>query len=133
MMLLDSNIIIYATKPEYGELRRFLGEHAYVVSAVSMVEVLGFHRLVEQDRKDLEDFFAAATILPVSDDVVRQAIKLRQAKKASLGDALVAATALVHGRKLVTRNAADFDWIAGLEVINPFDKKTEGKPAAPPH
>ena len=34
-------------------------------------------------------------------------------------DSLLAATALHHGLRLVTRNAADFDY-PGLEVINPF-------------
>ncbi len=38
-----------------------------------------------------------------------------------LGDALIAATALVHGVELVTRNTADFSGIAGLRVINPLD------------
>jgi hypothetical protein len=37
-----------------------------------------------------------------------------------LGDALVAATALLHGLTLVTRNTPDFDWIDGLTLLNPF-------------
>jgi toxin FitB len=39
----------------------------------------------------------------------------------SLGDALVAGTALVHGLTLVTRNVDDFQWIQGLSLLNPFD------------
>lgn len=39
----------------------------------------------------------------------------------SLGDALIAATCLVHSVTLVTRNAADFAWIANLRLLNPFD------------
>ena len=42
-MLIDSNIIIYASKPEYSSLRQFIAENSPVVSAVSYVEVLGFH------------------------------------------------------------------------------------------
>lgn len=34
-MLIDSNIIIYAAKPEYQQLRGFIGQHAPAVSAVS--------------------------------------------------------------------------------------------------
>ena len=34
-------------------------------------------------------------------------------------DSLLAATALVHGLRLVTRNTKDFD-VAGLEVLNPW-------------
>jgi hypothetical protein len=39
----------------------------------------------------------------------------------SLGDALVAGTALAHGLTLVTRNVEDFQWIQGLSLLNPFD------------
>ena len=120
-MLIDSNIIIYAAKPEHDTLRRFIAEHSPAVSAISYVEVLGYHRLTEQERVHFEAFFAAAPILSLSPAVLEQAVKLRQLKKMTLGDALVAGTALVHNRTLVTRNAKDFEWIAGLSVLNPFE------------
>src|SRR2546423_12399159 len=115
-MLIDSNIIIYAAKPEYAELRKFIAEHAPAVSAVSYVEVLGYHKLGEQEREYFEVFFTAATVLPISDDVLAQAVKLRQLKKMTLGDALVAGTALAYRRKLVTRNTKDFGWIDELTL-----------------
>jgi predicted nucleic acid-binding protein len=34
-------------------------------------------------------------------------------------DSLLAATALVHGLRMVTRNARDFEGL-GLEVVNPW-------------
>ena len=36
-------------------------------------------------------------------------------------DALIAASAIVHNHKLITRNVKDFETIKGLEVINPWD------------
>ena len=36
-----------------------------------------------------------------------------------LGDALIAATAPVHGLTLVTRNVKDFRWIDGLDLLDP--------------
>jgi predicted nucleic acid-binding protein len=39
----------------------------------------------------------------------------------TLGDAIIAATALVYDRTLVTRNIGDFLWIAELTLINPFE------------
>jgi predicted nucleic acid-binding protein len=39
----------------------------------------------------------------------------------SLGDSIIAATALGGDSTLITRNVDDFRWIAGLVVINPFD------------
>jgi predicted nucleic acid-binding protein len=36
-------------------------------------------------------------------------------------DALIAASAIVHNHKLVTRNVKDFKNISGLEIINPWE------------
>ncbi|MBU6362138.1 MAG: type II toxin-antitoxin system VapC family toxin [Chloroflexi bacterium] len=83
--------------------------------------VLGFHRLTLYERAHFEAFFDAATILPLTQPILDQAVRLRQIKRMSLGDALVAATCLVHHLTLVTRNTADFDWIVGLKLLNPFD------------
>lgn len=44
-MILDSNSIIYAAKPEYDFLREFIAENSPSVSAASYVEVLGYHKL----------------------------------------------------------------------------------------
>jgi toxin FitB len=73
MMLLDSNIIIYAALPEHAELRQFIAKNAPAVSAVSKVEVLGYHKLTVSDRKHFEEFFEAATILPLSAPVLERA------------------------------------------------------------
>jgi toxin FitB len=121
-MLFDSNIVIYAQKPEHGRLRQAIEGPGAAVSAITYLEVLGYHGLTDNDRKDFEDLFADTRILPISDEVLHQAVKLRQAKKMSLGDAIIAATALVYDETLVTRNAKDFAWISGLKLLNPFDK-----------
>ena len=120
-MLIDSNIIIYASKPEYADLRRFIAEHTPAVSAISYVEVLGYHKLTDSERQDLEAFFTAAPILPLSDMILDQAVHLRQQQKMTLGDSLIGATAMVYNLTLVTRNTDDFDWINGLSLLNPFD------------
>jgi len=100
-------------------LRQLIADHAPAVSAVSVVEVLGYHKLTAEDRQHFEAFFAAAVVLPISDAVVGRAVVLRQARKMSLGDALVAATALVAGRELKTHNIKDFASIDGLVVSDP--------------
>ena len=121
-MLLDSNIIIYAAKSEHAALRQFIKEHAPAVSIVSYIEVLGYHRLNDDDRQFLEQFFQAAQILPLSDGVVRWAVRLRQRRKITLGDAIVAASALTHDRTLVTHNTEDFRWIDEIKLFDPLSK-----------
>jgi hypothetical protein len=120
-MLLDSNIIIYSAKREHAELRHFLAENRYSVSAVSRIEVLGYHLLAQKQREYLEKFFEAASVLAISDSVITQAVQLRQEKRIGLGDAILAGTALAHQLELVTRNVRDFSWINGLSFINPFE------------
>jgi predicted nucleic acid-binding protein len=119
-VLIDSNIVIYAAKPEHADLRRFIAEYGSAVSAISYVEVLGYYRLTELERHYFEAFFAAAPVLPLSPIVLEQAVKLRQRQKMTLGDSLVAGTALTHNLTLVTHNTKDFDWISGLSLLDPF-------------
>lgn len=118
--MLDSNLIIYAARPEYPGLRRLIAARLPAVSAVSVVEVLGYHHLSPGERHHFEAFFAAAEVLPLSDAVVTRAVTLRQGRKMSLGDALMAATALVFGRELRTRNFRDFRGVPGLVVTDPL-------------
>ena len=47
-------------------------------------------------------------------------LHLRQKKNMSLGDAIIASTALVHKLPLVTANVDDFFWIKELKIINPL-------------
>ena len=121
LWLLDSNIAIYASKPSYQFLRSWMMSQSVAASAISRVEVLGFHNLSSPERQDLESLFSQMIVLPMLPNVVERAVLVRQQKKTSLGDALVAATALEHNLPLVTRNKTDFTWIPGLQVFDPFD------------
>ena len=121
MMLLDSNIIIYAAQAENEFLREFIAEYSPFVSALSYLEVLGYHQLNDEDKVYFEEFFNASQILPVSQVVIEQGVRLKQIKKMSLGDAIIAGTALVYDLTVVTRNIDDFRWISDLKLLNPFD------------
>ena len=46
--MLDSNLIIYAARPEYPGLRRLIAARSPAVSTISVVEVLGYHKLSEE-------------------------------------------------------------------------------------
>lgn len=119
-MLLDSNIIIYAAMPEYKDLRELIARYTPKVSAISQIEVLGYHQLTAEEQKYFGLFFDASTILALNKDIVNRSILLKQQKKISLGDAIIAATALEYNLQLVTRNSKDFAWIDGLRIVNPI-------------
>lgn len=119
-MLLDNNIIIDAAQEENEFLREFIAENSPSVSALSYLEVLGYHQLSDEDKTYFEEFFKASQILPISQAVINQAVKLKQIRKISLGDAIIAGTALVYDLTIVTRNVEDFRWITELKLLNPF-------------
>jgi hypothetical protein len=120
MRLLDSNIIIYAALPEYTALRLWLSAPA-AVSAVTLVEVLGYHGLDEAALAEFELWFSHLTLHQVTESVLRRAATLRRTHRLKLGDAIIAATALEHDLELVTRNEADFRRIPELRIVNPMD------------
>ena len=61
-----------------------------------------------------------ALILPINEAVIHETIAIRQTKKIALGDAIIAATALVYGLVIVTRNISDFKQIPNLIVVDPW-------------
>ena len=120
MILADSYIIIYVTSGKYPELTSWFLDNAPSVSAISMVEVLGYHNLKSTEKAELERFFSRLNVIYPTADEFHQAIELRQKHTMSLGDALIAATALNHRLTLATHNPKDFDWIKSLEVLDPL-------------
>ncbi len=118
-MILDSNILIYSIKPEYVSLARYLqaNEDVVRVSLFSTLEVLGFNRLLPEDKQLFEEYFQSAEILPITSGIVTQAIRLKQQRKRSPGDAIIAATALIYELPVLTNNTTDFLTIPGLRVI----------------
>ena len=68
-----------------------------------------------------EQLCQAMTICPVTSEVLDRAADLwaegaTQGKPKMDADLIIAATALVHQRALVTGNLAHFDWIGGLTI-----------------
>lgn len=119
-MVLDSNILIYGAEGGEPRLDAILERTDLTVASVSRIEVLGFHRLSEAERHGLELAIGRMKVLALDEPIADRAIELRQERKMGLADAIIAATALVHGSPLVTRNVDDFRHIPGLVIINPF-------------
>lgn len=120
MKLLDSNIVIYSAEPEHSELQQLIEEQDTAVSIATYIEVLGFRELDERQKQFFEDFFQSVTVFHLTTEIADKAIELRRQRRIELGDAVIAATALVHDLALLSRNTRDFRWIEGLDLQNPM-------------
>jgi toxin FitB len=119
--LVDSNIIIYSVQSQYRAINQYLQRFRICYSKITMVEVLGYHLLSETDKKLFEVFFSNTVHFGITDEIIQKSIELKQSKKMSLGDSLIAATSILHRIPLITRNIEDFKGMQDLEVIDPFD------------
>lgn len=124
MYLLDTNVVIHylnKTLPikSMDFLNGFIDEHCYV-SIIVQMEALGFDFKKEEEQDATETFIENAVVIDLNADIVQKTIAIRKSKKIDLPDAIIAATALVHGFTLLSRNVADFKNIEGLKVIDPY-------------
>ena len=76
--------------------------------------------MAESDKQDFIEFFKTARLIYISQAIVEQAVELRQKRKISLGDSIIAATAIVNDLTLITANIADFKWISNIKLLNPL-------------
>ncbi len=121
MYLIDTNILIYSGEARYASLLLpYVTDTANGVSLISHIETLGFHRITPAQITYFSSLFKILRVLPINDAIAKEAIQIRQNRKVALGDAIIAATALVYDIEIVTRNTADFAAIPHVKVINPI-------------
>lgn len=135
MFLLDTNVVSELRRPERAapQVRQWASTQAlsnFYLSAVTVLELeLGVLRVERRDRHQgallrgwlegqvLAQF--AGRIHPVDAEVARRCAALHVPDPRSERDALIAATALVHGLTVATRNVADFA-PTGVKTFNPW-------------
>ncbi len=133
MYVLDTNIIseLRKMRPHGGVLAwlRSVDERNLNLSAVSFGEIqAGIERTRGTDPAKAAEIEAwadqiAATwnVLPMDAATFRIWAKLMHRRSDDLfEDAMIAATARVHGLKVATRNVKDFKHF-GVEVVNPYE------------
>lgn len=122
MYIADSNLIIYAASGNYPKLLSWFLDNKVSVSAISLVESLGYHKLKPREKTALETIFSELITYYPTPEIFQTAVELRQERAMSLGDALIAATAVYHGLTLATHNTKDFERIKSLKVVDPIRK-----------
>jgi len=118
MIVLDTNIFIYLAN---GRLTvQKLAKDDLAFPSITKIEALGYSHITVAEQSYLEALFAECQQLDLNEAIVQRAIRLRQQMKMSLGDAIVAATALEHDSELWTANEEDFARVEGLKLRNPL-------------
>lgn len=135
MFLLDTNVLSELRRPERADahVRDWAARTPaamFWLSAISILEIeLGVLRVERRDatqgahlREWLEGQVLRSfegRILSVDVDVARRSAALHVPDPRADRDALIAATALVHGMTIITRNVGDFE-ATGVALINPW-------------
>jgi len=138
MFVLDTNVVSELRKAKAGKADKNVTAWALSVplgglflSAITILELEIGCLLVERrdpqqgavlrawlDSHVLPAF--AGRVLAVDTAVARRCAKLHVPDPCADRDALIAATALVHGMTVVTRNVADYD-STGAPIFNPWN------------
>jgi predicted nucleic acid-binding protein len=120
VILLDTNVFIYLANGTVPAA--VLGEDHIGYASITKIEALGYAQITVAEHSFLEELLAECEQLDLSKNVLQRAIKLRQMAKISLGDSIVAATALEHDLPLWTANTRDFAQVEGLKTVNPINR-----------
>lgn len=88
MPILDSNILIYSLQREYQYVRDYFQGKDFSRSIISKVEVLGYHKLSNQEKNAFEVLFSKISLIAVIEEIIERAIHLKQEQRLTLGDAL---------------------------------------------
>ena len=131
MYLIDTNVLSEARRgrPEARDWLRSVDPNQVFLSVVTLGEIMkgisqktrtdaaaavSLHRWLEQLRVD-----HARRILPISDEVALEWGRIAATRPRDMADALIAATAAVHRKTVVTRNVRDFQPF-DVQILNPF-------------
>lgn len=138
MFLLDTNVISELRKAGDGKadakVTAWLASEdaaSFYISAITLMELeVGILRVERRDdaqgamlrawmdTRVLPEF--SERVLPIDANVALRCARLHVPDPRARRDALIAASAIVHGMTVVTRNVADFE-ATGVPILNPWE------------
>ena len=138
MYLVDTNVVSELRRPERADTNvvawaSTVPAASFFLSVISILEIeLGALQIARRDaaqgavlREWIDDQILPrfdGRILAIDTAVAQRCAHLHVPDPCAERDALIAATALVHGLTVVTRNVADFERV-GVALLNPWDSR----------
>jgi len=112
--LLDTNILVYALKGIPSVIPYF--EENCFISVITEIEIIGVEGLSRKELYIRQAAVGSCSIIPLTNTIKVEAIRLKQESKVKLPDAIIAATAAVEGYTLVTADKG-FKKFTSLQLI----------------
>ena len=120
MYTLDTNIIIYyfnGEAPILAFLRAQIAQGAPLfVSTVTEHELYSYPHLMPLEAARIDTLLTTLTVIDVDSRIAQLSGQLRAAYGIKALDSMIAATALMTGTTLATRNVRDFHRISNLDI-----------------
>jgi len=123
----DTNTAIYYLQQQFPPnaekfMDGILKESQPCISSITEIELLCWKTADQKDLDTLNSFINDAIVIELEQAIKLRTAEIRKLHKIKLPDAIIAATALVYGYTLLSRNVYDFKNIEGLKLINPWDQ-----------
>jgi predicted nucleic acid-binding protein len=124
--LWDTNIAIYYLQqqlPQNAEkyIDSLINENQPILSVVTEIELLSWKSSSETDTIVIQNFVNDTLVIELDRAIKLKTVEIRKSIGVKLPDAIIAATAITFELTLLTRNVSDFQRVAGLKCVNPFD------------
>jgi predicted nucleic acid-binding protein len=105
-VVFDSNPVIdlFKGKVDLEKLRYEITGKEQCVSVITRMELLAFPEITPDEEYRINQFLGKREVIPINDEIEKLAITFRRRTRNKLPDSLIAATAIVLGATLVTRD-----------------------------
>jgi predicted nucleic acid-binding protein len=120
--LIDTNVVIdYLGNNIPGKGSELIDGLPVLISVITRMEILGWYGVNSKQLEKMNSFIITAQTFLLEEAIILKTIEIRQQHKIKLPDAIIAATALELKLTLLSRNTKDFENIAGLQILNPWN------------
>ncbi|MBA4139218.1 MAG: type II toxin-antitoxin system VapC family toxin [Segetibacter sp.] len=116
LILLDTNIIIYALKND-PNIYSFVNKKRLAVSFVTEIELLGWKRITASDKTLLNEFLKQCLYIDYNYQIRRRTISIKSSYNLKLADAFIAASSLEFDIPLVSADKI-FEKVTELNFIH---------------